>query len=101
MAAHIGGRDMTLALDERIVTSDEARSELSCVLASPDFASSQQLTRFLEFIVVEALAGRANRLKEGTVARRALGRRTDFDPRLDCVVRVVAGKLRRTLDRYY
>ena len=28
-------------------------------------------------------------------------RDADFDPRLDCVVRVMAGKLRRALERYY
>jgi TolB-like protein len=92
---------MTSASDEQIVTPGEARSELSRILASPEFVSSQQLTSFLEFIVAESIAGRADNLKERTVARRALGRGDDFDPRLDCVVRVVAGKLRRTLDRYY
>jgi adenylate cyclase len=31
----------------------------------------------------------------------ALGRDSNFDPRLDCIVRVIAGKLRRALARYY
>ena len=92
---------MTAASDEQIVTSSEVRSELLRIIASPDFAASKQLTRFLEYIVDESLAGHAEILKERTVACRALGRGADFDPRLDCVVRVVAGKLRRSLDRYY
>jgi adenylate cyclase len=49
----------------------------------------------------ESLAGRAENIKERNVAIGALGRDADFDPRLDCIVRVVAGKLRRALARYY
>ncbi len=92
---------MTPALDEQIVTPGEANAELVRVLASPDFASSRQMTSFLRFIVTESLAGRSESLKERTVARGALGREVRFDPRLDCVVRVVAGKLRRSLVHYY
>jgi TolB-like protein len=95
------GAPMAAAGDEQFVPPIEAREELLRVLASPDFAASRQLTSFLQYIVSEALAGRAGTLKERTVAHRALGRSSDFDPRLDCVVRVVAGKLRRSLDRYY
>src|SRR5262245_40760407 len=82
------------------VAPDEARSELSRILASPDFAASRQLTNFLQYIVSQSLAGRSENLKERSVAA-ALGRGPEFDPRLDCVVRVTAGKLRRSLDRYY
>jgi len=92
---------MTAASCEQIVTPSEARSELSQVLASPDFAASRQLSNFLKFIVEETLAGRSDHLKERTVALGALGRSVDFDPRMDCVVRVMAGKLRRSLDRFY
>jgi TolB-like protein len=92
---------MTAASHEQIVTPSEARSELSQVLASPDFAASRQLSSFLKFIVEETLAGRSDHLKERTVALGALGRSVDFDPRMDCVVRVMAGKLRRSLDRFY
>jgi TolB-like protein len=92
---------MAAAGDEPSVTPGEARLELSSILASPDFAASRQLSSFLEYIVDEFLAGRAGNLKERTVALRALGRDDSFDPRLDCIVRVVAGKLRRSLERYY
>jgi DNA-binding NarL/FixJ family response regulator len=51
--------------------------------------------------VEEALAGRQLRLKERTIALGALERDEDFDPRFDAIVRIVAGKLRRTLERYY
>jgi TolB-like protein len=92
---------MTPALDEQLVTPSEADAELLRILASPEFASSKQMASFLRFIVTEALAGRSANLKERTVAHGALGREARFDPRLDCVVRVVAGKLRRSLEHYY
>ncbi len=77
------------------------RDELARILASSEFAASQHLKRFLQYVVDESLAGREERLKERNIALCALGRDADFDPRLDCIVRVVAGKLRRALDRYY
>jgi TolB-like protein len=89
------------ATEQPAVASHEIESALSHILASPDFAASPQLASFLRYIVLESLAGRSEHLKERNVARGALGRDADFDPRLDCVVRVVAGKLRRALERFY
>ena len=81
--------------------SDQVRAELQRILDFTDMKSSRQLSRFLEFVVDEALAGRESRIKERTIAIGALERDDDFDPRFDAIVRIVAGKLRRTLDRYY
>src|SRR5262249_12959563 len=92
---------MAIASDEQVVTPGEVHAELLRILASPRFVSSQQLSSFLRYIVTEALAGRSGKLKERTVACGALGRHAEFDPRLDCVVRVVASKLRRLLEHYY
>src|SRR6516164_4999568 len=77
------------------------RAEVARILVSSEFAASRHLSNFLRFVVEESLAGRDDRLKERSIALGALGRDADFDPRLDCIVRVVAGKLRRALDRYY
>lgn len=82
-------------------TPVEIRAELSRILASPDFAASGQLTRFLQYIVDTSLAGHADRIKERTVAIHALDRDADFDPRLDPSVRMLGGKLRRALERFY
>src|SRR5262245_45776432 len=92
---------MTVSADAPVVPAAEVRAELSRILASSEFVGSKQLTSFLRYVVEEELAGRGDRLKERTLACHALGRDSDFDPRLDCIVRVVAGKLRRALDRYY
>jgi adenylate cyclase len=77
------------------------RAELARILGSSEFTASRHLKRFLQYVVDESLAGREEQLKERNIALCALGRDADFDPRLDCIVRVVAGKLRRALDRYY
>ena len=47
------------------------------------------------------LAGRAERLSERTVGRRALGRSDTFDGRFDASVRVRAGRVRKSLEEYY
>jgi hypothetical protein len=65
------------------------------------FAGSPSLTRFLDFVVEETLAGRGDRLKAYTIATHALGRGADFDAAADPIVRVEATRLRRKLDIYY
>ena len=39
------------------------REQLARILGSRPFAQSRRMQRFLEYIVVEALAGRSDRLK--------------------------------------
>ncbi|MCI0359586.1 MAG: hypothetical protein L0211_14010 [Planctomycetaceae bacterium] len=77
------------------------RAAVDDILRFQDFAAALQLRNFLQYIVEETLAGRESQLKERNIAVHALSREPDFDPRLDCVVRVMAGKLRRALERYY
>ncbi len=77
------------------------REALDRVLGSPEFDASARGRRFLQFIVEETLAGRADRLKGLTIAIDVFGRDATFDPRHDPVVRIEAAKLRRRLERYY
>lgn len=82
-------------------TAPACRDEVQRLIAFRDFAAAPQLRHFLEYIVEETLAHRGDQLKERNIAVHALRRDTDFDPRLDCVVRVMAVKLRRALESYY
>jgi TolB-like protein len=59
------------------------------------------LSRFLQFVVEETLAGRETELKEYIIALKVLSRRPDFNPQVDPIVRIHAGRLRRTLNEYY
>ena len=83
------------------VSEAQVRAELSRVLASPDFDASERNARFLTHVVEETLAGRASRIKAYSVATSVFGRDERFDPQLDSIVRIEAGRLRRSLERYY
>jgi TolB-like protein len=81
--------------------SDECRLALERILKSPEFSASDRDRRFLEYVVNEALAGRANRIKAYSIALEVFGRDSSFDAQNDPIVRVEAGHLRRALERYY
>ena len=83
------------------IPNSAIEQQLERILVSPDFAASQQLSKFLRFVVAETLAGRANRIKQSTVAVKVFERTVNFDAQADPIVRVQAARLRRTLERYY
>jgi adenylate cyclase len=75
------------------------REQLDRILHSVPFQHSPRRQRFLEFIVNETLAGRS--LKGYDVALEVFDRPETFDPAVDPVVRVEAGRLREKLREYY
>ena len=75
--------------------------QLERILASADFDASPRSRAFVRFIVEETLAGRQEQLTQTAIATRVFGRREDFDPTVDPIVRIQAGRLRRSLERYY
>ena len=84
--------------DGRPMNAASARNGLARILASPGFDASARNRRFLEYIVEETLAGRADRLKGLTIAVDVFGRDATIDPQHDPVVRIEAAKLRRSLE---
>ena len=76
------------------------RQQLDKILTSRHFVNSPNLRHFLQFIVEKTLAGEAAEIKGYTVATQVLGRKADFDPNLDPIVRILAGRLRRALENY-
>ena len=68
---------------------------------SDELVNKTILCSLLEYLVVEKLAGREERLKGYTIGTEALGKEEDFDPDKDPVVRIHAGRLRRALRLYY
>lgn len=81
--------------------ADACRTQLRRIVESQDFDASDRDRRFLAYVVDEALAGRADRIKAYSIATEVFGRDSAFDPQTDPIVRVEAGHLRRALDRYY
>ena len=74
---------------------------LERVLASRGFRGSTRKRRFLKFVVEETQAGHADRIKAFTIAMDVFDRDANFDPMLDPVVRIQAGRIRRCLEQYY
>lgn len=77
------------------------RDQLSLVLESALFTHAQRLGRFLKFVVDETLNGRADRLNQFVIAVDVFDRDETFDPAIDAIVRVEAGRLRSKLLEYY
>ena len=75
--------------------------QLERILASAEFRRCTQLARFLRFTVSQALAGEPGAAKECLIAMQIFGRRPDYDPATDPIVRVEARRLRRKLAEYY
>jgi len=79
----------------------EVEEQLKRILSSATFNNSRILSCFLQFVVGETLAGREQEIKEYTIAVHVLSRNIDFNPQLDSIVRINAGRLRRALKEYY
>jgi len=75
--------------------------ELEQLLASPLFVRSPVLSRLLQFLAEHRLQGGRSAPKAYAIATEALGRSADFDPAVDSYPRVMVGRLRSLLDRYY
>jgi Flp pilus assembly protein TadD len=75
--------------------------ELEEVLKSPGFARNERLSRFLRFVVQLHLEGRDTELKESVIGIEVFGRRADYNPKDDPIVRTEARRLRDRLGKYY
>lgn len=81
--------------------ADAVRAQVARVLKSSAFQQSQRRQRFLQFLADETIAGRSERLKGYTIAVEVFERPVSFDPLVDPVVRIEAGRLRDKLREYY
>ena len=83
------------------ISTDEIRNELNRILSSVYFKASKRRKRFLQFVVEQSLSGKADTIKAYTIAVSVFGRGEDFNPQIDPIVSVEAGRLRRALEHYY
>lgn len=83
------------------ISDNSIKAELDRILNSMEFKDKPMLRGFLSFVVEETLSGRAHEIKGYTVATQVFSRKKDFDPTIDPIVRIQAGRLRRTLGAYY
>lgn len=77
------------------------KQQLERILGSAGFTRNKRMSRFLRLVVQRTLEGRDSELKESVIAVEVFGRKADYDPKLDSVVRTEAGRLRARLTEYY
>ena len=80
---------------------NDLRKQLGRIVSSRTFAGSARHKRFLSYVVDKAISGDGGLLKGYTVGIDVFDRPTDFDPQIDPIVRIEAGRLRRSLEQYY
>ena len=83
------------------ISPEVIQRQLQSLLNCEQLKNSQVLSKFLEYIVSEKLSGREEKIKEYTIGLKALGKPSDFNPQLDAIVRIHAGRLRRIVRQYY
>ncbi|PYS92348.1 MAG: hypothetical protein DMF64_09450 [Acidobacteria bacterium] len=80
---------------------EQKLEQLERLLQSRTLQHSESLKAFLRFVVERTVAEQEIQLKEYIIATEVFGRNSDYDPRIDSVVRVQAGRLRTKLQEYY
>ena len=80
--------------------SDPRRELVRRVVASATFANSRRLRELLLYVCERGIVGGAA-VTEREIAGAVFGRRNDFDPSLDTLVRVQTCRLRRKLQLYF
>ncbi len=84
-----------------VFSGETIRAHLQRVVESDIFRNADRLKRFLRHIVEQSLDGRADTLKEYALGTDVFDRKASFDPRIDPIVGVEAGRLRNRLKQYY
>src|SRR5258708_2189830 len=81
--------------------AEATRRELERVLEGAVFKRNERLSGFLRFVVGRTLEGRTQELKESVIAIEVFGRKPDYNPKHDPIVRTEATRLRARLSQYY
>jgi adenylate cyclase len=86
---------------ESLVNSEEILQFLGKIIDSEQFSRQKSLKKLLRYVTEKTLQGEQDTIKAYTIAVDVFDRPTSFDAATDTIVRVQAGKLRRTLEWYY
>lgn len=77
------------------------QAQLDRISESAEFDSSRRSVVFLQFVVKKTLAGLDHEISQHSIAEAVFDRGEDFDPSTDPIVRMQAGRVRRSLEHYY
>ncbi len=83
------------------IAREEKLAQLERILHCRALHGSDSLKAFLRFVVDKSIENQESQLKEYVIATEVFGRGSDFDSRVDSVVRVQAGRLRTKMHEYY
>src|SRR5215467_3515048 len=86
-----------------VTLADRAQilSEVERLVSSHTLHGSESLCKLLRYLAKQAVEHPGVPVKEYQIATEVFGRQSDFDPQLDSMVRVQAGRLRSKLAEYY
>lgn len=76
-------------------------AQIERLVGSQNLHGSESLCKLLRYLAKHALDHPGAPIKEYQIATEVFGRSDDFDPQLDSMVRVQAGRLRGKLTEYY
>jgi hypothetical protein len=91
-----------LHTDEEECLELDPRWELTQkIVRHSTFSRATQLRNILLYIVRQAILRPAQSVEDSEIAQRVLGRRSDYDPMDDSIVRVQMAHLRKRLSQYF
>ena len=83
------------------LSTDQKRALVQRVASSQAFSRAPALRAFLLYITDHSFSGQAEKLKEQAIGAEVLGRKPNYDPADDNIVRVRAHELRDRLGKYF
>ena len=92
---------LTSAPNPGELSAEQSQQQLQRILHSRTLRNSITLQQLLQFLVLKSVEGNLDGLKEYTIGVEAFGRKSDFDPKTDTIVRVQTHRLRQKLKEYY
>src|SRR5258707_6197863 len=84
-----------------LVEREQSLAQIEKLVSSHVLHGSESLCKLLRYLAKHALDHPGTPIKEYQIATEVFGRSDDFDPQLDSMVRVQAGRLRGKLAEYY
>ena len=82
-------------------STEQCQQQIHRIIHSTTFRNALTLQQLFQFVADKAIAGTTEGLKEYTIGVEAFGRKQDFDPKTDPIVRVQIHRLRQKLKEYY
>lgn len=83
------------------IPQEAIQAQVKRILASPEFSSSERLSRLLEYFIDQYLSDPEKSISQYQIGFDVFERSMNFDPQVDSVVRVQTGRLRQKLEKYY